>query len=498
MRVIQKKNLFEHFDVKGKWFLPNQEMESQGIDGILRYTPQRIVLELIGIFEDDSPLSNSYFSSSFAESQSTIHGFSDQGEWFSLFDCHPVNARTSYPGFKTITYGVNRFYVGTELITAETAIPANDAQFAFANLNAWINYNVIECKSLLANTYQELCLTVKPPLEEKQLFNVPVAGITVSEELRYFKENPKNLLLDERVSIVIDRFYNFTPCNKDSFNIHEAFEKMNVFRRLIALLLGNATYFTYVDYSFNDNNSLSASGNPSINTCRMFFRQVGDISKVKPITLPVSDSSFLIRRNDIKYEFGKILEKWFQDQEHWGEITNAYISDYYLPTYIDHELQNIIRALETYHRFYLSSSKTEDLTLSEERNLILSMIDSQISREYQEYFKERICYESEPSLRNRLKDILNIIPSELANRLFGELTSKKRNLLISSIVETRNYYTHKDSKIKYPNMVEDSRDQGRLATKLSFVLQYLVLRQLGVDEQILLQRIINHSNLFFL
>ena len=116
-------------------------------------------------------------------------------------------------------------------------------------------------------------MTVKPPLEEKQLFNVPVAGITVSEELRYFKENPKNLLLDERVSIVIDRFYNFTPCNKDSFNIHEAFEKMNVFRRLIALLLGNATYFTYVDYSFNDNNSLSASGNPSINTCRINIAQ---------------------------------------------------------------------------------------------------------------------------------------------------------------------------------------------------------------------------------
>ena len=155
--------------------------------------------------------------------------------------------------------------------------------------------------------------------------------------------------MDERVSIVIDRFYNFTPCNKDSFNIHEAFEKMNVFRCLIALLIGNATYFTYVDYSFNDNNYFSASGNPSINTCRMFFRQVGDISKVKPITLPVSDSSFLIRRNDIKYEFGKILEKWFQDQEHWSEITNAYISDYYLPSYIDHELQNIIRPSGKWH-----------------------------------------------------------------------------------------------------------------------------------------------------
>ena len=49
---IKGKTMFEKFEIHGRWFLPNQEVE-EGISGTLYYSPERITLNLDGIFEDE-------------------------------------------------------------------------------------------------------------------------------------------------------------------------------------------------------------------------------------------------------------------------------------------------------------------------------------------------------------------------------------------------------------------------------------------------------------
>ena len=106
MSKVREKLLTDTFDVKGIWFLPESDMSKEGIKGTLRYSPSRITLELIGTFNQVSPFTNAE-----TPHELTIYGFSEVGEWFTLLDCLPTQARMSAPGFETVTYIVNQFYL---------------------------------------------------------------------------------------------------------------------------------------------------------------------------------------------------------------------------------------------------------------------------------------------------------------------------------------------------------------------------------------------------
>ena len=125
MGKIIKMLMTDTFEAKGRWFLPESDLEKDGVDGILRYSPEEIVLDLIGSF--DNLLS---ISSLKEKSQTTIFGFSEDGEWFTLLKCIPRNIRILAPGFNTCSYSINRFYAGTQLIKSEEEELLSSAVFS--------------------------------------------------------------------------------------------------------------------------------------------------------------------------------------------------------------------------------------------------------------------------------------------------------------------------------------------------------------------------------
>ena len=50
-----------------------------------------------------------------------------------------------------------------------------------------------------------------------------------------------------------------------------------------------------------------------------------------------------------------VFDHWFQEQEQLSEIASPYISDLYLPAYVENKYLNVVRGLETYHRFFINS-----------------------------------------------------------------------------------------------------------------------------------------------
>lgn len=492
MSKIQKMLMTETFAVKGKWFLAESEMENS-VDGILNYSPQKIELDLIGSFYDPFLIQNLN-----RPQQITIYGFSEQGEWYTLLGCVPSKMHMNAPGFDSISYIVNWFYVGTRIIQSETDNIVERARFSFTNIDAWLKYSVLEVVSKNDHRRTECIIDMDSPRLDRGSFAIPQIGLSLNEELEYNLEFPKDYFLNEKREINLNRFFRFVPLSETSCSLKKMADYMHQLRRLLTLLVGTAMYFKYVDFDMGS--SQESFGDEVVevkNSCRMFFCQVGDIGKTKHL-LSRDLRLILLKREDLQSSMEIILNRWYKEQERLGEIINPYVSDLYLPAYMENKFLSIVKGLETYHRFFCKSSdegvaqndnNSNGSTLEADKNKLITYITESISPQNQEYFVEKICYKSEMNLRRRLKELFAQVPESLMSCCFGKLTSDQRNKLFSKIVDTRNYYTHRDKKERYPNLINSHVELDHVTKQLSVVLQFFVLAELGVDENLLAQRL---------
>ena len=71
------------------------------------------------------------------------------------------------------------------------------------------------------------------------------------------------------------------------------------------------------------------------------------------------------------------------------------------------------------------------------------------------------------------------------------MNATQKNKLISTIVDTRNYFTHRDDKAKYANVVSDDKTLDVLTDQLSVLLQYFCLTHIGIDPAVVEQRLLD-------
>lgn len=481
----RKQLMNDTFEIKGIWYLPKQDMDKHGVQGILRCSPQKIILELIGTLEEEK---DEVFSTMGPKrSKQMIYGFSNDGEWFTLYDCVTVGAHMSAPGFDTISYVVNRFYAGVQLIRDENAEIIEDITFSLTYLNAWLDIGITERREYKDSGKIEWTIDFDKAIPEKRSINIHSENISVDEEIGYRIEYPKTYFSDETTKLIIYRFYRLSSTDKRYFSYNNYSGILHNIRRLLTMLVGSPLHFLYIDIN------LGGKGN----NCRVFFTQVGDINQLQKIS-PYNPGSILIFRKDIKDNLELIFQNWFSQQALLKEIVNPYINDLYLPAYQEIRFLNILRSIETYHRFYIERKEAlpidmPDNTLMRERESILSFIKNHVSTENQSFFMERVNYEDERSLQKRLKEVFNLTPDILINRLFGKLNSRGKNSILQMIAQTRNYFTHRDSKEKYPLAINDRLTLDQYIRKLNILLQFHVLKCIGVERDIIEKRLIEYS-----
>lgn len=199
MKLTKNLIMTDCFEIKGKWFLTNDDCNK--IPGTLCYSPKQIELKLIGMFEDrlsllqcDDP------------SKSIIYGLSDDGKCFTLVDCIPSHANHSSLGFGTISYTVNRFYMGTKLLTDASSDLVQAATFSFTNLNAWLRYNILEY-SCSDDTRVWQCRINPNNLRGKQTIKIKAIDVCLKEKLTYNLSFPKDFFLNENTELTINRWF---------------------------------------------------------------------------------------------------------------------------------------------------------------------------------------------------------------------------------------------------------------------------------------------------
>lgn len=241
-----------------------------------------------------------------------------------------------------------------------------------------------------------------------------------------------------------NRFYRLVPSHEQLVSAQSMLINIHLLRRLLTLMGGSGMYITYIDFNLKSKEEcfLTQKTLSKETHCRMFFTQVGDICKANHKS-PHDPGAILLKRSDIIDSFEQIINYWFSEQDRLGECVNTYISDLYLFGYTENHFLNIVRGIETYHRFFAESQITDktsnlfsETEIAEDRQKILDYIDTEISDENKDYFLQRINYVDEMSLRRRIKDLLKLAPPILISKLFGKLSSSKQSRITSVIIWT--------------------------------------------------------------
>lgn len=488
MEKAKTHYLLDSFEIEGRWYLPGQDADTDGLIGTLKCSPDEIVLHVQGSFE-----TNDIFIDD-ATDRLTIFGFSNNGEYVTLLGCSLLSASQSYPGYLSSSYYISKFYSGDFIVEDENRLEDVEADFSFFNIDAWLQYQALSFIHSDDHKSIQLQIDMDPKSIDKRSYTVQSVGIKLSEEISYVIQYPKDWFLEEATKVSFQRNYHISLDGIEVISFQLLFEFMQNYRRLLTLLVGAPMYFSYIDFKFPDG-SIKFEGEERLRfrKVRLFYRQVGDLVNAKHLS-PHNPRSVILRHADVAERFNEVINKWYDSQEAFQNVSSAYISDLYLPGYIENEFLNCAKGLEAYHRYFVDVKHVcneEDSNDEREadRQKIIEYISNNVLEKNQDYFISRVNYEEEATFRTRLRNLVDELPEKLKTKVLGGQNTKTRNKFIIQVVETRNYLTHRDNKSNYNNAITEIIPLMRIVRQLSWMLQYYCLTEVGVDPAVVEKRL---------
>lgn len=347
----------------------------------------------------------------------------------------------------------NKMFVGKSFFEE---IKVSEVTFSANEYSEWINKNIITFKDGFVKLSRE---NIKSD-EIKLSNNVNVYDYLKGKER--VNRNSVNLTQEKCFKI---KFINMV-------DFEDAFEITNRFKNLTAIIMKKPINFLWVDlriceYKF-----------------RMFYSQnnAKSTNKIKGISYSEIDNLEDIYRN------------WFNLKDDLKVLENVIVLNETLPTYLNTKLIDAIKALEVYHRNFMDQGEHVELpsTIEEDRIKLMQFIEDNIIAE--EYFLGKVMHEEQGyNLNSRLVKIFTSLPQNLKEKYIKK-SNKKMSKSISSLAyiltETRNNYVHADDMTRYPKSLKDSDEISDMIEKLKDIIWYLYLKTIGIEETILIDKLI--------
>jgi hypothetical protein len=204
---------------------------------------------------------------------------------------------------------------------------------------------------------------------------------------------------------------------------------------------------------------------------------------------PRHNADFLYSYKDIKDEFNTVINKWFSNYENLRPIIILFIDAIHEQNiFSENKFLNITQALETFHRRrrknILRFDKEYFKTMCEE------VLDS-VPEKYKDIIKEKANFANEPTLQIRLELLISEFKTETFNRYVTDEAE-----FIKQTKDSRNYYTHYDSKGE--KKAKRDNELFVLTERLKMLLYSALLIESGFSR-ILTAKILTHNrNNFFM
>jgi len=449
----------EEFEYKGKWWLP--EKPEKEITGILKFHPtEGAELELLDSFETSkrrAMISNPYTE------QAVILGITSNGKIITLYRCYRYKIQPSMAGPQMSSFKADFVFEGHHFERAED-IMFDSISVNYSHLEDWAEIPWFHPKR---ESNSESHLTkLKVDYSFPQKVEVKLDSVTISFDY-YLNSNCSRTELNLKQVM----FLKIEPREQTHFANYLDDICYHI-QNFLSLAMSQAIYPLAMKGRTKARGRISADGRLIYNPISIFRANDSFLNLSGKIRRPKMLFSF----KEISHDFEACLNNWFTKSEILKPVYDLYFGTLYNPSiYLEHEFLSLSQAIESYHRRvyggqYLSNDDYEEI-----RKILTEAIPRGTHRDFRESLKQRLKYHNEFSLRKRLKDVLNKC-GDLAGLLVHD--HKK---FIDDVVNTRNFLTHYDKKLKAK--AKSGTELLKLIQKMKFVIELCLLMELGISSE---------------
>ena len=337
-------------------------------------------------------------------------------------------------------------------------------KFRFEHIDKWIE------KSLVTIKYGEDQTTFDSAVNEYQSTKVLIKSLGMN-----FEDTAILHSSFATTSFTSEYFIKLNSADSSKRRFNEFYQASRKIKEFIEILSNTPLSFTdiefLVDYKMIEDKRLPIiKGKYFVQHARR-FKKWGKYSQ-QDISL-----------RKLEDNFEQILNHWFDKSEELEFIVRQFSKNLHGDLYLEDQLVDAIGNLEVYSRNFNNFNITQGLSDVEEkaRQSLLDFINTHILEEVRRKFRNRLKFnKKEPILSERLKSLFDSIDELNQSKIF---LNSDRELLITKLTQTRNYYIHGDSKDKYPEMITEINEMYETKMLLQEVLRYYIYRELDMKYE---------------
>lgn len=443
------------FEYKGIWWLPDKP-EKQ-VSGTLRFSPHEgAILDLIGSFEDINDFRQIL-------NPDIILGVSSDGKNITLYKCFEITSKVSIPGLQTSSIIASVVFVGVHFKKTED-MKFESLSIHYSHLDEWANISGFKMRDFYRSSEKKDKKTwlIKYELPEPVEAKVN-DDLKISLVIRAFL--PTLSLVQKEAYIKQKTFVKIEPSKAKP--LEEYWNIMSLFQDFLSLGVLEAVYPLSIR-GITEANKITLGEGKIYHPPISIFYKLPDISRMSKTLMPVE---MLFTFKDISESFEVFIRNWFEKAEILKPVYDLYFGTLYNPhMYLQHKFLSLVQAIESYHR---RNMKNYELSEDEYRKRITEILNM-VSSNDRRWLKWKLKYANEPSLKQRLEDILKT-HSEVLDGIIDDKSS-----FIDKTADTRHYLTHYDSKLKERSAYGE--ELYRLTLKLKVLLEICLLKELGFSS----------------
>ncbi|MBS3913790.1 MAG: hypothetical protein KG003_04785 [Bacteroidetes bacterium] len=434
---------------KGHWFLPDYP-ESQ-LTGTLTFDPEMgIELELLGIFENVKRLAD--------HEPEIILGFTSNGKKITLYRCFATSRTSSFLGMETTTYKIIYLLKGAHFETP-TSLQFHSLRASVHNLGPWIDITGFRTVKFDDKLKQGLVEYEIPPAIEFTTMDSILGKLDF--DVSYPISRYTNKVELEQTSTVVFKSELAVPF-KDMMGYYFHFQDF------LTLAAFEATFPLSIELVNNclKDKVLGTERTPLI---EVYFKHSIRFSDKKPKI----SRQFLFNYKDIETNFTKIIGKWFSIKALSKPVVGLLLDGFYNSgSFSENNFLNTAQGVETFHRRFRNNRVFSKADYKKRMNAIIDSVDS----EYKEWLKAKLQFGYEPTLHQRLEELIE----EQSNETIAKIVSDK-DQFIRDVKNSRNYYIHYNPELKKKAL--DVSDLYYINEKLRIILTCSLLSEVGFTQE---------------
>jgi hypothetical protein len=466
-------NLFEDFEYKGFWWLPEQPENK--VPGSLSYKCGDIMtLELLGSLQNTT-LRGSHEGSS---NPDTILGIAEGKRLCTLNGIlHTKSRFNKSSGIFRSTYIIERLLEGKHF-SSSADIKFSSISINYTSLEEWITHIPFN-EDIQEDETSRIIKTTASHEYPHSVFeaDVPSLNCKIKASLEISSSVDTRVLEWESTGYI-----QIVPTTASDY---EWFRRvLGDLRNLLTLFMNAPTYPKLIKAA-GDEVEISP-GIISKETIYIYY-----VQSIKSIERDIHPAEMLLIFPAVEQSICQILELWFSKAELLRPVYTLFFGSMYFGEMYDRfHFLNLIQAVESFHRDMRTGRYTTREQFNKIRKSLIDAIPSDVAGDFRQSLESRIAFGNEYSLRTRIRLLFQELEEKTA-----KLLTRDVEVFISKLVATRNYFTHYTRSLKRKALTGD--DLHYVNRKLQVLLIILLLKEVGLSEPAIRRSICQNDSLTY-